>query len=488
MQGLTRALLQYRTIVLILFLVALAAGGFAFSQLDIEAYPDPSPPMVEFITQNPAWSAEEMEQQVTIPVETVLNGTPKLTEIRSISIFGLSDVKLYFDFNSFYFIDRQEALNRLQSLTLPNSLQPQLSPESPVGEIYRYQLIGPGYSLNELKAEQDWFVVRQIKSVPGIIDVATFGGTTRQYQAEIDPNRLLAMGVNMTQVVSAIQNSNANAGGNYLTMGTQSVNVRGIGLLKSLADMNNIVVAEHNGTPILLRDVATVKESHQPRLGKVGFNENPDIVEGIALMQKGEQSLPALKALRKKIDELNSGNLLPPGMQIKTIYNRSKLVNRTTETVQHIVLMGMVLVIIVLYITLGDVRITTIAALTIPFALLFAFSLMVLEGSSANLISIGAIDFGILVDASIIILENVYRKLSRRHQGETLSDMIVAGVADGSRPVIFSTLIILVSFIPLFTMQGVPGKIFAPMSQAYGFALIGALLYAFLFAPVLCFL
>src|ERR1700759_2647375 len=488
MQGFTRALLQYRTVVLILLLAALAAGGFAFSQLDIEAYPDPSPPMVEFITQNPAWSAEEMEQQVTIPVETVLNGTPKLTEIRSISIFGLSDVKLYFDFDSSYFIDRQEALNRLQSLTLPNSLQPQLSPESPVGEIYRYQLIGPSYSLNELKAEQDWFVVRQIKAVPGIIDVATFGGTTRQYQAEIDPNRLLAMGTNMTQVVNAIQNSNANAGGNYLTMGSQSVNVRGIGLLKSLNDMNNIVVAEHSGTPILLRDVATVKEGHLPRLGKVGFKENPGIVGGIVLMQKGEQSLPALKALRKKIDALNSGNLLPPGMQIKTVYDRSRLVNRTTETVQHIVLMGMILVTIVLYVTLGDVRITTIAALTIPFALLFAFSLMVLEGSSANLISIGAIDFGILVDASIIILENVYRKLSRRKEGDTLVDLIVAGVSDGANPVLFSTIIILVSFIPLFTMQGVPGKIFAPMSEAYGFALIGALLYAFLFAPVLSYL
>lgn len=488
MQALTRALLQYRTIVLILFLVALAVGGYAFAQLDIEAYPDPSPPMVEFITQNPAWSAEEMEQQVTIPLEAALNGTPKLTEIRSISIFGLSDVKLYFDFNTEYFVDRQEALNRLQTVSLPNNLQPQLSPESPVGEIYRYQLIGPGYSLNELKAEQDWFLVRQIKQVPGIIDVATFGGTTRQYQAEIDPNRLLSLGVTTTQVVNAIQNSNANAGGNYLTLGTQSVNVRGIGLLKSLTDMNNIVVAERNGTPILLRDVATVKEGHLPRLGKVGFNENSDIVEGIVLLQKGEQSLPALSALRKKIDALNSGNLLPHGMQIKTIYNRSKLVNRTTETVQHIVLMGMALVTIVLFVTLGDLRITTIAALTIPFAVLFAFSLMVVRGSSANLISIGAIDFGILVDASIIILENVFRKLGRRRQGETLTDVIVAGVRDGSRPVIFSTLIILVSFIPLFTMQGVPGKIFAPMSEAYGFALIGALLYAFLFAPVLCYL
>src|SRR5271156_5153233 len=208
MQGLIGTLLRFRNVVLIIFIASLAVGAFAFFQLDIEAYPDPSPPMVEFITQNPSWSAEEMEQQVTLPMEAGLNGTPKLEQIRSISIFGLSDVKMYFTFDSDYFVDRQEALNRLQSVTLPNNLQPQLSPESPVGEIYRYQLIGPGYSLNELKAEQDWFVVRQIKSVPGIIDVATFGGTTRQYQAEIDPNRLLTMGVTMTQVVTAIQNSN----------------------------------------------------------------------------------------------------------------------------------------------------------------------------------------------------------------------------------------------------------------------------------------
>ncbi len=487
MRAFVAGLLRYRTIVLILFVAALAAGIFAFSRLDIEAYPDPSPPMVEFITQNPAWSAEEMEQQVTIPVETALNGTPKLTEIRSISIFGLSDVKVYFDFGTNYFIDRQEALNRLQSISLPNNLQPQLSPESPVGEIYRYQLIGPGYSLNELKAEQDWFVVREIKQVPGIIDVATFGGTTRQYQAEIDPNKLLAAGVTTTQVVNAIQNSNANAGGNYMTMGSQSVNVRGIGLLKSLQDMNNIVVAERNGTPVLLRDVATVQEGHLPRLGKVGYNENPDIAEGIVLLQKGEQSLPALAALKVKIHELNTGNLLPPGMQIKTIYNRTKLVNLTTHTVRHLVLMGMLLVTLVLFVTLGDLRITAIAALTIPFALLFAFSLMVLAGSSANLISIGAIDFGILVDASIIILENVYRKLSRRKAGDTLTELIIGGVTAGASPVLFSTIIILVSFIPLFTMEGVPGKIFGPMSEAYGFALVGALLYAFLFAPVLSF-
>ena len=485
MQGLIGTLLRFRNVVLILFIASLALGAFAFFQLDIEAYPDPSPPMVEFITQNPSWSAEEMEQQVTVPLEAGLNGTPKLEQIRSISIFGLSDVKMYFSFDSDYFIDRQEALNRLQQVNLPNNLQPQLSPESPIGEIYRYRLTGPGYSLNELKATQDWLVVREIKQVPGILDVATFGGTTRQYQAEVDPHKLLAMGVTMTQVVNAIQNSNANAGGNYLTLGSQSVNVRGIGLLHSLKDMSNIVVAERNGTPVLLSDVATVQEGHQPRLGKVGHNENPDIVEGIVLLQKGGNSLPALAGIRKKIHDLNTGNLLPPSMQIKTIYDRTKLINTTTTTVRHIIITGLILVTLVLLVMLGDLRLTFIAAITIPFAVLFAFAMMVLTNHSANLISIGAIDFGILVDASIVVLESVYRKISRRVEGEDVGELIMEGVGDAAKPVLFATLIIMVAFIPLFTMQGVPGKIFAPMSVTYGFALTGALIFALVFAPVL---
>jgi cobalt-zinc-cadmium resistance protein CzcA len=490
MQALIRILLRYRNVVLIVFLAMLALGAYAFLQLDIEAYPDPSPPMVEFITQYQSWSAEEMEQQVTIPLETGLYGTPELDQIRSISIFGLSDVKMYFNFSSDYFTDRQEALNRIQQVTLPNNLQPQLSPESPVGEIYRYQLTGPGYSLNELKATQDWLMVREIKQVPGIIDVATFGGTTRQYQAEVDPNKLLTYGVTMTQVVNAVTNSNANAGGNYLTIGSQSVNVRGIGLLHSLDDMSNIVVAEHNGVPVLLRDVSDVREGHQPRLGKVGrsdfqHHDDPDIVQAIVLLQKGAKSLPALAALREKIDRLNHGNLLPPGMHISTIYDRTNLINITTATVRHIVVLGLTLVTLVLLSMLGDWRITIIAAITIPFAVLFAFSLMVLTNQSANLISIGAIDFGILVDASIVVLENVYRKVSRRVEGEETFDLILSGVADSATPVLFATLIILVAFIPLFTMQGVPGKIFAPMSVTYGFALTGALIFALIFAPVL---
>jgi heavy metal efflux system protein len=485
MQGFIRTLLRYRNVILIIFLAGLAAGAFAFFQLDIEAYPDPSPPMVEFITQNPAWSAEEMEQQVTTPLEAGLNGTPKLDQIRSISIFGLSDVKMYFAFDSDYFTDRQEALNRITQVNLPGNLQPQLSPESPVGEIFRYELTGPGYSLNELKATQDWLLVREMKQVPGIIDVATFGGTTRQYQAEVDPNKLLAMGVTMTQVLTAIQNSNANAGGNYLTLGSQSVNVRGIGLLHTLTDMNKIVVAERNGTPVLLSDVAVVKEGHQPRLGKVGRDENPDIVEGIVLLNKGGNSLPALAGLAQKIHDLNTGNLLPKGMHIKTLYNRTKLINTTTKTVRHVIITGLILVTLVLLSMLGDLRITFIAAITIPFAVLFAFSMMVLTNHSANLISIGAIDFGILVDASIVVLESVYRKISRRVEGEDVGTLIMEGVEDAAKPVLFATLIILVAFIPLFTMQGVPGKIFAPMSVTYGFALTGALIFALVFAPVL---
>jgi cobalt-zinc-cadmium resistance protein CzcA len=485
MQAFIRTLLRYRNIILILFLASLAGGTLAFMRLDIEAYPDPSPPMVEFITQNPSWSAEEMEQQVTVPLEAGLNGTPHLEQIRSISIFGLSDVKLYFTFDSDYFTDRQEALNRLQSVNLPNNLQPQLSPESPIGEIYRYQLTGPGYSLNELKATQDWLLVREMKQVPGIIDVATFGGTTRQYQAEIDPNKLLTYGVNMTQVANAVQNSNANAGGNYLTLGSQSVNVRGIGLLHSIADMDNIVIAERNGVPVLLKDVANVQEGHQPRLGKVGRDEQSDIVEGIVLLQKNEKSLPALAGLRAKIKELNGGNLLPPGMKISTIYDRTTLINTTTRTVRHVIITGLILVTLVLLSMLGDLRITAIAAITIPFAVLFSFAMMVLTDHSANLISIGAIDFGILVDASIVVLESVYRKISRRVQGEEVGELIMEGVSDAAKPVLFATLIILVAFIPLFTMQGVPGKIFAPMSVTYGFALTGALIFALVFAPVL---
>lgn len=471
---------------MILLLLAWIAGGmYMFSRLDIEAYPDPSPPLVEVITQNPSWSAEEMERQVTVPTETGLFGIPHLQYTRSVSIFGLSDVKLYFDYDSDYFWDRQEVLNRMQLITLPAGLSPQLSPWSPIGEIYRYRLTGANYSLNELKATQDWMVRREMKQVPDIIDVTTFGGSTKQYQAEVDPRKLLQFKVTLPQVIAAISASNANAGGNYLTMGSQSVNVRGLGLLASIDEMKNVVITERNGVPVFLRDVAEVHEGFQPRLGQVGINHDSDAIEGIVLLQRGEQSLPALEALRAKVTALNHDGLLPRGMQIQTLYDRTNLVQLTTSTVRRVVLTGLALVLLLLLAFLGELRISLIAALTIPCSLLFAFSLMVLTGRSANLISLGAVDFGILVDAAVIVLENIYRQLRAAKPPDSEFETIANATSEAVRPVLFSVLVIIVALIPLFTMEGVPGRIFGPMSVTYGFALSGATLFAIFLAPVL---
>jgi heavy metal efflux system protein len=484
MRNLIASLLRYRPLVIVALVAWIAGGIYMFLRLDIEAYPDPSPPLVEVITQNPSWSAEEMERQVTVPIETVLFGIPHLEYVRSTAIFGLSDVKLYFDYDSQYFWDRQEVLNRLQLVSLPANLSPQLSPESPVGEIYRYRLSGPNYSLNELKATQDWLVTREIKQVSGIVDVAGFGGSTRQYVAEVDARKLLQLNVTLPQIVSAVAASNANAGGNYLTMGSQSVNIRGVGLLQSVDDMRSVLIATRNGVPVYLRDVADVHEGSQPRLGQVGVDHEDDAVQGIVLLQRGEQSLPALRQLDVKVDQLNDG-LLPRGMKLVTLYNRRDLIRVTTATVRDVVIVGLCLVTLVLVVFLGDAPISLIAALTIPFSLLFAFSLMVFSGHSANLISIGAIDFGILVDAAVIVLENIFRRFQSATSSANTFDLIVDATVEAIRPVAFSVLVIIVALIPLFTMQGVPGKVFAPMSETYGYALVGAFLFAVLFAPVL---
>ncbi|HLJ15892.1 MAG TPA: CusA/CzcA family heavy metal efflux RND transporter [Bryobacteraceae bacterium] len=486
MRNIVLSLLRYRPLVILVILAWIAGGIYMYTRLDIEAYPDPSPPLVEVITQNPSWSAEEMERQVTVPTETGLFGIPHLQYTRSVSIFGLSDVKLYFDYDSDYYWDRQEVLNRMQLITLPAGLSPQLSPWSPIGEIYRYRLTGENYSLNDLKATQDWMVRRELKQVPDIIDVTTFGGSTKQYQAEVDPRKLLQFKVTLPQVVAAISSSNANAGGNYLTMGGQSVNVRGLGLLNSIDEMKNVVITERNGIPVFLRDVADVHEGFQPRLGQVGINHDGDAIEGIVLLQRGEQSLPALSALRAKVTALNTQGLLPHGMKIQTLYDRTDLVQMTTSTVRHVVLTGLALVLLLLFAFLGDLRISLIAALTIPCSLLFAFSLMVLTGRSANLISLGAVDFGILVDAAVIVLENVYRQLrAERTSPASEFEIIADATGEAVRPVLFSVLVIIVALIPLFTMEGVPGRIFGPMSVTYGFALSGATLFAIFFAPVL---
>ena len=471
----------------VLGLVLLFSGLYAFHTLDVVAYPDPSPPMVEVITQYPGWSAEEIERQITIPVEVMLTGMPGLTDIRSLSIFGLSDIKFYFDFNTKYFFDRQEVLNRLAMITLPNSVQPALSPWWAIAEIYRYELTGDGgTSLTDLKTLQDWKLQREFKRVPGVIDVTAFGGTTREYHVEVDPGALISYGVSLQQVQDALTNSNANVGGNYLTIGSQSHNVRGLGLIENLRDVENIMVAEKNGTPIFIRNLGKVNVGHRIRLGKVGIDDRDDVVEGVVLLQRGYKALPVLDRVKQKVEELNTWKL-PPGVQVKTFYDRTVLIHTTIETVLDILISGIVLVFIILYVFLGHFRASVIVALTVPMALLFTFSMMVLVGESANLISLGAIDFGIIVDSTLIMVESIFYHLaSRKGPGLTVPMHIMRAAREVGRPIFFATTIIVVAFIPLFTMTGVPGKIFAPMSLTYGFALTGALLMAFTLAPALC--
>jgi cobalt-zinc-cadmium resistance protein CzcA len=479
------ALVQ-RALMLILGLVLLFGGLYAFHILDIVAYPDPSPPMVEVITQYPGWSAEEIERQVTIPIETALTGMPGLTDLRSLSIFGLSDIKFYFAFGTDYFKDRQEVLNRLAMMTFPESISPTLSPWWAIAEIYRYELVGEGKSLTDLKTIQDWQLHREIKRVPGIVDVTAFGGTTKEYHVEINPGALLSYGVTLPQVLSALTNSNANVGGNYLTVGAQNFNIRGLGLINSLEDIENVMIAEKDGTPIFVRNLGKVSLGHRVRLGKVGIDDRDDVVEGVVLLQRGYKALSVLARVKNKVEELNTWKL-PAGVQIKTFYDRTILIHTTIETVVDILISGMVLVFLILFLFLGHFRAALIVALTIPMSLLFTFAMMVLIGQSANLISLGSIDFGIIVDATLIMVESVFFHLAH-HTGPHLTppQQVIRAARQVGRPIFYSTAIIVVAFIPLFTMTGVPGKIFAPMSITYGFALLGALLIAFTLAPLLC--
>src|SRR3989454_7347338 len=379
------------------FSILLLVGGlYAFNVLNIEAYPDPSPPTIEIIAQNAGWSAEEMERQITVPLETQLNGMPGLDHIRSISLFGLTDIKCYFRYETDYNFDRQEVLNRLQMAELPAGVEPQLSPTSAVGEIYRYQLVGDGQSLMDLKVAQDWILERQFKQVPGVIDVVSFGGQTKEFHVELDPNKLVAFNVSISQVLAALASSNANVGANYLELGVQSYNVRGIGLFKDTEDIANgaIPSSTKNGAPVYIKQLGNVSIGAKVAMGRVGKDEVDDIVQGVVLMRRGEKSLPTLERVRQKVEQINHG-ILPPGMRIVPYYDRTDLINITTHTVTHTLIAGMVLVAFILLAFLGDLRAALVVALTIPLSLLFTFILMVLRGESANLISMGAIDFGI---------------------------------------------------------------------------------------------
>ncbi|HEX9081981.1 MAG TPA: CusA/CzcA family heavy metal efflux RND transporter, partial [Holophagaceae bacterium] len=446
--------------------------------------PDPVPPLVEVITQPDGWSSEEVERAVTIPLELGLAGMRGLDHVRSQSVFGLSDVKCYFKWGTDYEQARQEVINRLQFVSLPKGLSPQLSPWNAIGEVFRYQVRGKGYSLEQLKTAQDWILEKQFKQVPGVIDVTGFGGEIRQYHVEVDPVRLRARGLQLAQVMAALANANTNVGGQRLTLGEQSYTIRGTGLIHSLQDINDVVLSTRNGVPTLVRDVADVSLGAAPRLGQVGLDRNPDIVQGTVLMRKGGSTLKTLAAIHAKMDEIRRNHLLPPGMDLVPYYDRGDLVSLTTHTVLENLLVGMGLVVLVLLLFLGNTRASLVAAINIPLALLVAFCGMVLTGTPANLISLGAVDFGIVIDSTVIMMENAVRHL-RVSRTKNLPEQILSAAHEIGRPLAFSTLILGVAFLPLFTLQGVEGVIFSPMARTYAFAIGGAILLALTLTPVL---
>src|SRR3984957_13851110 len=469
-------------------ILLLVVGLAAYREIDIEAYPNPVPPLVEVITQPPGWSAEETERYVTIPLEIGLSGMPGLDHIRSQSLFGLSDVKCYFNWSTPYKEARQETINRLQFVSLPPVIQAQLSPWNAIGEVYRYRVVGNGYSLKDLKTAEDWLLERQFKQVQGVIDVTSYGGETKQYHVELDPYRLRGHGVTLSQVETAVTNANQNVGGQRLFMGEQSYDVRGIGLLGSrtapLHDIENVVVAAQKGTPVRVKDVADVNIGFAPRLGIVGYNQDPDVVQGIVLMRYGGETPSTLEGIYARVKYIRDNHILPPGMDIEPYYDRGALVHLTTHTVMENLLVGMALVSLVLLLFLGHVRAAIITAINIPLALLIAFCGLVTTHTSANLISLGAVDFGIVVDSTVIMMENIFRHLGPHGKG-TMLERIEQSSREVATPMTFSTIIIGVAFLPLFTMTGVSGVIFAPMARTYAFAIGGAIVLALTLTPVL---
>src|SRR6476619_5217912 len=402
-----------RYLMVAMFVAVFVGGLIAFRQLNIEAYPDPTPPMVDIVTQSPGLSAEEIERYITIPIETQTAGIRNLRAIRTISLYGLSDVKLQFSFDFTYEQALQQVLNRLSQMpTLPNNAQPQISPVSPIGEIYRYRLVGPpGYSVLDLKTLQDWVLQRRFRAVPGVIDVIGWGGKTKTFELEVDFNKLIAYGLTLPQLLQALNNSNINVGGNTVNIGPQAAVVRGVGLIRSADELSNTMLTQSGGNPVLVRDVATVQVGNKPRLGIAGKDADDDIVQGIVLMRRGEQSMPTIKRVEREVERINNSNILPPGVRIERIYDRKELIDITTRTVLHNMAFGILLIFALQWVFLGNLRTALIVAATIPFALFFAVGILVVRGESANLLSVGAIDFGLVVDGTVIMVESIYRRL-----------------------------------------------------------------------------
>jgi cobalt-zinc-cadmium resistance protein CzcA len=489
--------LNNRFVVLGMAMLLFIWGAISFHNLPVEAYPDVANTWVQVITQWPGRAAEEVEQQVTIPIEIQMNGIPHLQHIRSASLAGLSVVNLIFDDNSDNDWDRQKALERLSQVTLPPGVSAGIGPDfSPIGSVYWYTIksSNPSVDLMELKSLQDWVISKYIRSVPDVVDDSAFGGLTREYQIRLDPEKLISYGLSLAQVEQQLANSNANAGGSFVEQGTQQINVRAVGLITNVGDIEKTVIKTQNGTPLRIKDIAVVTQGPKIRLGQIGkaihrgdgvVEDDNDVVEGIVFLRKGADTETMLKNLHAMVQRLND-HILPPGVKIVPYLDRDDLVHYTTHTVLHNLAEGMILVVIILFIFLGNVRGAIIVSLTIPFALLFASICLDLRHISANLLSLGALDFGMVVDGAVVMVENIVRHLNRPEEApRTLVERIRTAAHEVQRPVFYAIAIIITAYLPIFTLQRVEGKLFKPMAWTVAFALLGALIFSMMIAPAL---
>jgi len=488
--------LKSRWLVLGGVVVLSAWGVISFRALPIEAYPDVANNYVQIITQWPGRSAEEIERQVTVPIEIQMAGIPHLAHLRSTTLAGLSSLMLIFDDGTTSDVNREHVVERLGQVNLPANLVPQMGTDwSPVGQIYWYTLesTNPTYDVMEKKSLEDWLLEKSFKGVTGVVDVSSFGGPTKEYQIKLDPEKLVSYGLSMSQVEQQIAANNTNGGGSFIEQGAQQINVQSLGLYTSVQDIEDTVVKTQNGTPVTVKDIATVTQGAKIRLGQIGrathrpdgvIVDNPDTVEGIVLLQKGDDSDPVLKGIHDEVDKLNHG-ILPAGVKVAPFLDRSDLVKYTVETVEHNLSMGMILVAIILFLFLGNVRGAIIVTLTIPFALMFASICLDLSHIPANLLSLGALDFGMLVDGSVVKIENMVRHLSQQDDTRTPAQKIRDAAHEVQRPVFFARGIIITSYLPIFTLQAVEGRLFKPMAWTVTFALLGALGFAIIVAPVM---
>ncbi|HTU44348.1 MAG TPA: CusA/CzcA family heavy metal efflux RND transporter [Bryobacteraceae bacterium] len=489
--------LKNRFLILAVAVLLFAWGAVSFHRLPVEAYPDVANNYVDVIAQWPGISAEQIEQQVTIPLEIVMNGIPGVAHVRSWSLFGLSTVEMVFGEETTNFENRERVLERLSQVTLPSNVTPQMGTDwSPVGQIYFYTLhsTNPAYDVMELKSLEDWVVEKNLKAVPGVPDTNPFGGPTREYQVRIDPDKLVAYGLSIAQVEQQLTNNNANGGGSFIEAGLQQINVREVGLVRTVHDIANTVILTKTGTPLRIKDIAVVAQGPKIRLGQFGRSirredgkiiNNDDVVSGIALLQKGADAEPVLEGIHKKVQELND-HILPEGVKLIPFIDRSDLLHFTTHTVLHNLTEGIVLVVIILFLFLGNVRGAIIVALTIPFSLLFAAICLDLRHIPANLLSLGALDFGMVVDGAVVMVENIVRRLGRNGRDNgTVQQKIFDAAHEVQRPVFYAIAIIITAYLPIFTLQSVEGRLFKPMAWTVAFALLGALLFSMLVAPVL---